>query len=1100
MNVKDFSKTKKAILPIPNLIENQLKSFEKFRMELIDEVLKEVFPIEDNNGTFVLDYKKCFLEEPTVTPEEAKLKNMTYSGILKAELMLINKEEGEIIESEVFLGEIPYMTEKGTFIFNGIERIVVNQIVRSPGFYVTNQMNPKGKYKYEGKIIPSSGAWLTFETDNKDNLWVLVDMSNKKIPVTLFLKALTGVNDDELLRVFGKHRYIQNSLEKDTAQTQEEAMLNLFKILRPDEPKAIERAQRHLDGLFTNIRKYDLSPVGRDKVNKKLRLEERAFGAILGEDVNGYKKGQVVDEEFFKTFKNNELLVENQEGNMVKIVGKEKSDEKILQKDDFIGVVNYMISISEGIGRFDNIDHLGNRRVRLCGELLQNEFRKGMNRVEKNIKEKLNTNNNNNNEENSSKVTPQSLINVRPLVAVLREFLGSGQLSQFVEQVNPYSELGHKRRISALGPGGFQKDRAGIEVRDVHYSHYGKMCPSETPEGQNVGLITALALYARINDFGIIETPYLKVDKKKGVATNEVVYMTGEEDERYYIAKADSINENGEFSKDKLTVRYRGEYPTVDKKNIDYVDVSPKQILGLGINMVPFLSNDDSTRSVMGANMQRQATPSIRTQRPIIQTGVESIVAENTLSSFKAEDNGFVEKVSQDEVVVKYNKLGRKKFKIKKFERTNADTSFTHKVKLTVGEKFKKGDILIDSSSSDKGDMALGRNLLVGFMTWNGFNYEDAIVINQNLVKEDAYTTVIVKEHKIDIRSTNNGLEEITTDIPNVSKHNRRFLDKEGVVKIGSKVSSGDVLVGKVTPKGQEDKSPEERLLDQIFNQRGKHFRDSSLKMPYGKSGVVVKIVRVTKKDCELPSGVEEQIKVFVAEKRKLSIGDKMAGRHGNKGVISIIVPPEDMPYLEDGTPIDICLNPLGVPSRMNVGQIMETHLGLVGLKTNTIFKVPAFESATAEDIAEELKKAGLPEDGKFTLYDGQTGEPFENKITVGVMYMLRLSHMVADKMHARSTGPYSLVTQQPLGGKAQQGGQRFGEMEVWALEAHGASYALREMLTVKSDDVIGRTELYESIVKDREMQKTGQTESFKVMMNELRALGLDIELRNIEK
>lgn len=1096
MNIKDFSKVK-SVLPIPNLIENQLNSFESFRTELIDEVLKEIFPIEDNSGTFILDYQSSYLEEPKVSPEEAKMKNMTYSGVLKAVLRSINRETGEIIESDAFLGEIPYMTEKGTFIFNGIERIVVNQIVRSPGLYVTNTMNNRGKLKYEAKLIPSSGAWLTFETDNKDNLWVLVDTSKKKIPVTLFLKALTGLNDEELLATFENHHYIQSSLEKDTTTTQKEAKLDLFKMLRPDEPKVIERAERHLDALFTNVRKYDLSPVGRNKVDKKLSLAERAFGALLAEDINGYKKGRTIDEEFLKTFEANELLVENTEGEKVKLIGKQPSDKKVLQKDDYLGIVNYVITTSQGIGRFDNIDHLGNRRVRLCGELLQNEFRKGMSRVEKNIKEKLNTNTIGS-DVAATKITPQSLINVRPLVAVLREFLGSGQLSQFVEQVNPYSELGHKRRISALGPGGFQKDRAGIEVRDVHYSHYGKMCPSETPEGQNVGLITSLALYARINDFGIIETPYLKVDKKKGVVTKEIVYMDGQDDEKYHIAKADSVDEDGKFIEDKMTVRFRGEYPIVNKSEVDYVDVSPKQIIGLGINMVPFLSNDDSTRSVMGANMQRQSTPNIRPQRPIIQTGVEAIVAENTLSSYVATDDGVVLKVTDKEIVVDYKKLGEKKFKIKKFERTNADTSFTHKVKLTVGDKFKKGDVLVDSSSSDAGDIALGRNLLVAFMTWNGYNYEDAIVINQNLVKEEAYTTVIVKEHKIDIRDTNAGPEEITDDIPNVSKHNRRFLDKEGVVKVGSKVGSGDVLVGKVTPKGQEDKSPEERLLDQIFNQRGKHFRDSSLKMPHGKSGVVINVIRVTKDDCELPNGVEEQIKILVAEKRKLSPGDKMAGRHGNKGVISIVVPAEDMPYMEDGTPVDICLNPLGVPSRMNIGQVMETHLGLVGLKTNTIFKVPAFDSATSDEIVEELKKAGLPEDGKFTLYDGQTGESFENRITVGVMYMLRLNHMVADKMHARSTGPYSLVTQQPLGGKAQQGGQRFGEMEVWALEAHGASYALKEMLTVKSDDVVGRTELYESIVKDREMQKSGQTESFKVMMNELRALGLDIELKTI--
>ncbi len=1092
---KDFSKVK-TVVQIPNLNENQIKSFNKFRDELIHDVLEEVFPIEDNNGNLVLEYKSSYFEEPKVTPTNAKLKNMTYSGVLKANLRLINKEDGEVIDSEVFLGEIPFMTDKATFISNGIEKNVVNQIVRSPGIYVTGSENNRGKYNYQAKIIPDEGAWLSFETDNKDFLWMHVDLGKKKIPPTLIIKALGGYSEKEILEMFNHHPYIKGSFEKDKAENQEEALLDLFHILRPDEPRVLERAQKHIETLFLNPRKYDMLPVGRHKMNNKLSVKERALNKVLARDTNGYKKGDILDKEFFETFNEQVIWVLNAEGEEVQIRGVKPGDTRLLRVEDLISAIDYIITAEKGIANFDNIDHLGNRRVRLCGELLRNQFKIGMNRVEKNIKEKLNVGA----ADATNKLTPQSLINVRPLMAVLREFLGSGQLSQFVEQVNPYAELGHKRRISALGPGGFQKDRAGIEVRDVHYSHYGNMCPSETPEGANVGLITSLALYARINDFGIIETPYIKVDKTKAKATKEVVYMTADKVEEHYIAKADSVDENGEFKQSKLTVRKKGEYPTVNKNQVDYIDVSPGQIVGVGIHLVPFLPHDDANRAVMGANMQRQAVPLINPDRPIVGTGMERVIALDTGASYIAEEDGEVISVSLEELIVKYKKGGEKKYLLHKYQRTNADTSFTHKVRVTVGEKVKKGDVLVDSLSSRQGELALGKNLLVAFMTWRGFNYEDAIVINQRLVKEDAFTTIMIKEYKTDIRSTNSGPEELTVDIPNVSKHNRRFLDEEGIVKVGSYVKSNDVLVGKVTPKSQEDSTPEDKILRVIFADKGKNFRDSSLKIPNGKKGVVIKVVRITKADCELPSGVEEQIKVFVAEKRKVVPGDKMAGRHGNKGVIAIVVPEEDMPYMEDGTSVDIVLNPLGVPSRMNIGQIMETHLGMAGRALDRIYKTPVFDGASEEDIVNELEEAGLPKTGKFKLFDGITGEEIENDVTVGVMYMMKLNHQVMDKMHARSTGPYSLVTQQPLGGKAQMGGQRFGEMEVWALEAHGAAYMLREMLTVKSDDVIGRTELYESIVRDREMQQEGQTESLKVMIKELMSLGLDVKLEKEEK
>lgn len=1082
-------------LPFPNLIENQINSFQDFKENRIDKVLSEIFPIEDVSQNYKFEYLGSVLEPPLITPEEAKMKKLTYSGILKVKTRLQNNEEGEILESEVFMGEIPYMTEKGAFIFNGIERALISQIIRAPGFYVKEKMNESGQIIYEGKLIPTEGSWIVFETDNKGVLNVKIDKS-KKIPITVLLKALTGFTNEQLIEYYEGHDFILNSLEKENNETQEEAMLDLFNKLRPDEPRVLERAEKYIDNLFFNTKKYTLAPVGRYKLNMKFDIKERALNQRLGEKFGNFESGTILDDDFFDSFDGDSLILENKEGELVKVNSRKNSESLLLEVEDFLLAVEYLCTLSRGIGTIDNIDHLGNRRIKLVGELLAKQFKVGMERTEKIIKEKLNVNQNNPMGE-VVKITPQSLINVKPLVAVLKEFVGSGQLSQFVEQVNPYSELSHKRRVSALGPGGFAKDRAGIEVRDVHTSHYGRMCPLETPEGQNVGLITTLSMYAKVNEYGFLETPYRKVDKKNGKVTDKIRYMTADMEEKYYIAKADVVDNKGNFKKDKLTVRFNGGYPTIEKERVDYVDVSPSQIVGTGIKLIPFLQHNDGNRAAMGANMQRQAVPLLRPDKPIIGTGIEPLIAQDIGISYVAEEDGKVQSLSNTELIVNYKKKGLKAFKINKFQRTNADTNFNHKFKVTVGQKFKKGDVLVDSNSSDEGELALGKNCVVAFMTWRGYNYEDAIVISEKLVKEDAFTTIMVKEYRIEIRETNNlGREELTNSPPNVSKYQCRNLDEEGIVTIGSKVKGNDVLIGKMTPKTQGETSPEERLINQIFAEKGKHFRDTSLKMPFGKEGTVINVVRITKNDAELASGVIEEFKVFVAEKRKVRVGDKMAGRHGNKGVISIVLPEEDMPYLEDGTPVDIVLNPLGVPSRMNIGQLMETHLGMVGRELGISFKVPVFDGATEEDIKKYQKEAKIPTTGKFKVYDGLTGELFENEVTVGVMYMLKLNHQIDDKLHSRSTGPYSLVTQQPLGGKAQMGGQRFGEMEVWALEAHGASFALKELLTVKSDDVEGRTELYESIVRDREAPESGQPESFKVMLNELKGLALDVELK----
>lgn len=1090
----NFGKVKDAI-PLPNLIENQLNSFDQFVKKGIQKVLSETFPITDHNGTYVLEYISSEMGEPSMTPEEAKRKNLTYSAPLKGVFRLINQDVEDVIETEVFLGDFPYMTEQGTFIFNGIERVIVTQIVRSPGIYFETEIDDKGRQKYFSKIIPNKGAWISFEIDNKGLIWTKVD-SGKKISASVFLKAL-GIGDNQkILEIFENNSFILNTLEKDTTQSEEEALIELYKKVRPNDPPVLERAKTYVETTFFDGRKYDLAPVGRYKLNKKLNLHGRISKRKLAKEIGEFQIGELITDRLIASIEGNEVFVETKDGQAVKVIGNGEPEVKHITHQDIIAAVNYLVLLETGVGMVDNIDHLGNRRLRLVGELLQNQFQIGVTRVEKFIRERMNVNQMNNNNENQETVTPHSLIHIRPLVAAMKEFLGSGALSQFVDQVNPLSELTNKRRTSALGPGGFSKDRAGIDVRDVHYSHYGKICPIETPEGFGVGLIGTVSLFSRINEFGFIETPYRKVDSATQQVTDEIIYLTAVDEEKYYIAQASDVNEDGAFIKDTITVRYGKEYPTVKTSEIDFADVSTKQIVGIGASLIPFLENDDANRAVMGANMQRQAVPLINPDAPFVGTGIEGQVAVDTRASYVAEENGTVIEVNEKHVKVSYQTLGTKTYKLNKFVRSNANTCFNHFVRVTTGQVVKKGQVLADSTSSNEGELALGKNLTVAFMPWEGYNFEDAILLNERLVKEDAYTTITITEYSIEVRETKLGREEITRDeIPNTGEKQKRNLDEEGIVRIGTKVKGDDILVGKITPKSQEETSAQERLLMAIFAERARDVRDNSLRMPHGKEGTIIDIVRNTKEgNAELPNGVIEQIKIYVAEKRKIRPGDKMAGRHGNKGVVSRILPEEDMPYLPDGTPVDVCLNPLGVPSRMNIGQIMETHLGMVAKTLGLKFATPVFDGISPEEIREKLEEASLPTTGKFQLYDGRTGEPFENEVTVGVMYMLKLNHQVKDKIHARSTGPYSLVTQQPLGGKAQMGGQRFGEMEVWALEAHGAAHTLQEMLTLKSDDVFGRSKLYQAIVKGMEFPEANITESFKVLINEIRGLGMDID------
>ena len=1144
---KDFAKVGDFI-EMPNLIQVQKDSYNWFVKEGLGEVLKDISPIEDYSGNLVLEFFDYYMEEKTkYTLEEAKERDATYSTRLHVKVRLINRETGEIKEQEIYLGDFPLMTDSGTFVINGAERVVVSQLVRSPGCYYAEEFDTKtGKKTYTSTVMPLRGAWIEYETDGNDIFYVRVDRT-RKLPVTTLLRALGIVSDDQIRDLFGDETLLTTTIAKDTIKTQEEALIEIYKKLRPGELPTVEAARSLFNGLFFDNRRYDLAKVGRYKFNQKLDLATRIKGKVSASDIMDaetgevfVQAGEVISAEVAEDIQNSginivDILVEDK---TIRIIGngivdihkvlptvdfstlniKEKvnyqvlktiidnTDEKDLLKtveermdelvpkhittEDIIASVNYLLNLSHGLGKPDDIDHLANRRIRCVGELLQNQFRIGLTRLERVVRERMTI-------QDLDVVTPQTLINTKPITSSIREFFGSSQLSQFMDQTNPLSELTHKRRISALGPGGLTRERAGFEVRDVHYTHYGRLCPVESPEGPNIGLISALSSFAKIDEYGFIETPYRKIDPETHRATDEVEYMSADVEDNYIIAQAsEPMNENGEFINNRIRVRYRNEIIEVEKDRVQYIDVSPKQLVSIAAAMIPFLEHDDAKRALMGSNMQRQAVPLLTTEAPIVGTGIEYRAAKDSGILILAEDDGVIEKVTGDAITVKYNNGKTVVHKLRKFKRTNGGTCINQRPMVKKGEIVKKGDAIADGPSTKNGEMALGKNCLVAFSTWEGYNYEDAILLNERLVKEDVFTSIHIEEYDCECRDTKLGPEEITRDIPNVGDDVLKDLDENGIIRIGAEVRPGDILVGKVTPKGETELTAEERLLRAIFGEKAREVRDTSLRVPHGEAGTIVDVKIFTRDNSdELGPGVNQIIRCYIATKRKISVGDKMAGRHGNKGVISRVLPEEDMPFTPDGTPIDILLNPLGLPSRMNLGQILEVHLGGAAKALGWHVSTPVFDGATQEDVEELLQQAGMTPDGKSILYDGRTGEPFDKPITVGVMYMLKLHHLVDDKIHARSTGPYSLVTQQPLGGKAQFGGQRFGEMEVWALEAYGAAYTLQEMLTVKSDDVVGRVKTYEAIVKGENIPEPGVPESFKVLVKELQSLGLDVRL-----
>ena len=1144
---KDFAKVGDFI-EMPNLIKVQKDSYEWFVKEGLGEVLKDISPIEDYSGNLVLEFFDYYMEEKTkYSIEEAKERDATYSTRLHVKVRLINRETGEIKEQEIYLGDFPLMTDSGTFIINGAERVVVSQLVRSPGCYYAEEFDTKtGKRTYTSTVMPLRGAWLEYETDGNDIFYVRVDRT-RKVPITTLLRAIGLVTDDQIRDLFGNEELIEATIAKDPIKTQEEALIEIYKKLRPGELPTVEAARSLFDGLFYDNRRYDLAKVGRYKFDQKLSLATRITGKVAAKDIMDgetgeifVQAGEVITEEAAHDIQNSginivELTVgehtvkvigngtvdihkvlptldltelnikENvnyqilkniidttEEKDLVKVIG-ERIDElvpKHITTEDMIASISYLLNLAHGVGNVDDIDHLANRRIRCVGELLQNQFRIGLTRLERVVRERMTI-------QDLDVVTPQTLINTKPITSSIREFFGSSQLSQFMDQTNPLSELTHKRRISALGPGGLTRERAGFEVRDVHYTHYGRLCPIESPEGPNIGLISALSSFANINEYGFIETPYRKIDPETHRATDIVEYMSADVEDNYIIAQAsEPMDENGEFINDRIRVRYRNEIIEVDKDKVQYVDVSPKQLVSVAAAMIPFLEHDDAKRSLMGANMQRQAVPLMTTERPIVATGIEYRAAKDSGILILAEDDGVIQKVTGDAITVKYNNGKTVVHKLRKFKRTNGGTCINQRPIVKKGEIVKKGDAIADGPSTKDGEMSLGKNCLVAFSTWEGYNYEDAILLNERLVKEDVFTSIHIEEYDCECRDTKLGPEEITRDIPNVGDDVLKDLDENGIIRIGAEVRPGDILVGKVTPKGETELTAEERLLRAIFGEKAREVRDTSLRVPHGEAGTIVDVKIFTRDNSdELGPGVNQIIRCYIATKRKISVGDKMAGRHGNKGVISRVLPEEDMPFMPDGTPIDILLNPLGLPSRMNLGQILEVHLGGAAKALGWHVSTPVFDGATQEDVEELLQQAGMSPDGKSILYDGRTGDPFDKPITVGVMYMLKLHHLVDDKIHARSTGPYSLVTQQPLGGKAQFGGQRFGEMEVWALEAYGAAYTLQEMLTVKSDDVVGRVKTYEAIVKGENIPEPGVPESFKVLVKELQSLGLDVRL-----
>ena len=1144
---KDFAKVGDYI-EMPNLIKVQKDSYDWFIEEGLGEVLKDISPIEDYSGNLVLEFFDYYMEEKTkYSVEEAKERDATYSTRLHVKVRLINRETGEIKEQEIYLGDFPLMTDSGTFVINGAERVVVSQLVRSPGCYYGEEFDTKtGKRTYNSTVMPLRGAWLEYETDGNDIFWVRVDRT-RKVPVTTLLRAIGIATDSQIIDLFGEEEMIKATINKDTIKDQDEALIEIYKKLRPGELPTVDAARNLFNGLFYDNKRYDLAKVGRYKFNQKLALDTRIKDKVSANDIVDSETGEVfvqageiISEEIAEEIQDSGInIVDIMVGDKkVRIIGnstcnihkvlptvdlsklhikelvnynvlkniidntseeelvkalEERMDElvpKHITTEDMIASINYLLNLSHGLGKPDDIDHLANRRIRCVGELLQNQFRIGLTRLERVVRERMTI-------QDLDVVTPQTLINTKPITSAIREFFGSSQLSQFMDQTNPLSELTHKRRISALGPGGLTRERAGFEVRDVHYTHYGRLCPIESPEGPNIGLISALSSFAQINEYGFIETPYRKVDPETHKLTDIVEYMSADVEDNYIIAQAsEPVNEDGKFVHPRIRVRFKNEVIEVDSDKVQYVDVSPKQLVSVAAAMIPFLEHDDAKRALMGANMQRQAVPLMITESPIVGTGIEYRAAKDSGILVLAEDDGVIEKVTCDSITVKYKNGKTVVHKLRKFKRTNGGTCINQKPIVKKGEKVKKGDAIADGPATQNGEMALGKNVLVAFSTWEGYNYEDAILINERLVKEDVFTSIHIEEYDCECRDTKLGAEEITRDIPNVGDDSLKDLDENGIIRIGAEVRPGDILVGKVTPKGETELTAEERLLRAIFGEKAREVRDTSLRVPHGEAGTIVDVKIFTRDNSdELGPGVNQIIRCYIATKRKISVGDKMAGRHGNKGVISRVLPEEDMPFMPDGTPIDILLNPLGVPSRMNLGQVLEVHLGGAAKALGWKISTPVFDGATEEDVKELLAKAGMSEDGKMTLYDGRTGDPFASPITVGVMYMLKLHHLVDDKIHARSTGPYSLVTQQPLGGKAQFGGQRFGEMEVWALEAYGAAYTLQEMLTVKSDDVVGRVKTYEAIVKGENVPEPGVPESFKVLVKELQSLGLDVRL-----
>ena len=1144
------------VMEMPNLIEVQKNSYKWFLDTGLNEVFRDIAEITDYTGNWVLTFIDYRIDEKTKhTVQECKERDATYAAPMRVTVRLLNKETGAIKESEVFMGEFPIMTDSGTFVINGAERVIVSQLVRSPGVYFDMTHDKTGIELFSSTINPNRGAWLEYETDINDVYYVRID-KNRKIFITTFIRALGLGTDDEIREFFGNDERIEATIERDETKNQGEALMEVFKRLRPGEPVTLESAQQLLDNLFFDPRRYDISRVGRYKYNKKLAIAARLAGCKLAEPVIAPLTGEILAEAGEVVTKAKAMEIERAgvmvavadvEGKKVKIISNGMVDpmdyvpegvtkeelleaginekvrfqiiteivdecgddkEALLEQlrlrhddlipnhiiiDDIFSSINYINCLANKIGTTDDIDHLGNRRIRCVGELLQNQFRIGLSRMERVVRERMTLQA----QEKEENITPQALINIRPVMMAIKEFFGSSPLSQFMDQINPLAELTHKRRLSALGPGGLSRDRAGFEVRDVHYSHYGRMCPIETPEGSNVGLISYLATFARINEYGFIEAPFRKVDKTTGRVTDEVEYMTADVEDDYIVAQANEpLDENGMFVHERVNARHRDGFLEIDRMKVDYMDVSPKMVVSVATSMIPFLENDDANRALMGSNMQKQAVPLLKTESPIVGTGMEYKAAVDSGVVVLAKHSGRVTKVDAEQIEILSDENILDRYDIIKFMRSNQGTCVNQRPIVTLNQRVEKGDVIADGPATDHGEISLGKNALVGFMTWEGYNYEDAVLINEKMVRNDVYTSIHIEKHEIEARDTKLGPEEITRDIPNVSDDLLSNLDERGIIRVGAEVHSGDILVGKVTPKGETELTAEERLLRAIFGEKAKEVRDTSLKVSHGEYGIVVKVEEFTRENSdELAPGVNKVVRCYIAQKRKLSVGDKMAGRHGNKGVVSRILSQEDMPFLPDGTPLDIVLNPLGVPSRMNIGQVLEVHLGFAAKHLGYKVETPVFDGAHEDDIREALKQAGLREDGKTILYDGRTGRQFDNPVTVGVMYYLKLFHLVDDKIHARSTGPYSLVTQQPLGGKAQFGGQRFGEMEVWALEAYGAAYTLQEILTVKSDDVVGRVKTYEAIVKGNNVPKPGIPESFKVLVKELQSLCLDVSV-----